>query len=111
MEQKKRKRRTDRNHAIYKIVVGKEFYIGVTVVDSGKKAEVSVNRRFVKHWSRRNDADRWAWKIYEALRRVERESVKLEVIEVVRGKAEAHVREREIIKRKKPTLNSDVRGA
>lgn len=107
MEQKKRKRRSDRNHAIYKIVVGKEFYIGVTVVDGTVNA--SLKRRFVKHWSRRTDKSRWAWKIYQALRRVSREDVKVELVEVVRGKKEAHVREREIIKRKRPTLNSDVR--
>ena len=107
MESKKRKRRSDRNHAIYRIVVEGEIYIGVTVVDGTVKA--SLKRRFSKHWSRRMDQSRWGWKIYEALRRIERESVKIEVVEVVRGKAEAHKRERDLIKVLGPTLNSDVR--
>jgi hypothetical protein len=107
MEQKKRKRRTDRNHAIYRIVVEGEVYIGVTVVDGTVKA--SLKRRFSKHWSRRMDQARWGWKIYEALRRIEREEAKVELVEVVRGKVAAHKRERDIIKQVGPTLNSDVR--
>ena len=107
MESKKRKRRSDRNHAIYKVVVGSEFYIGLTVVDGGLAA--SLKRRLSKHWYRRNDAARLSWKIYEAMRRIEREEAKIELVEVVRGKAEAHKRERDLIKALGPTLNSDVR--
>lgn len=107
MESKKRKRRSDRNHAIYRIEVNGEVYIGVTVLDGTVKA--SLKRRFCKHWSRRNDQSRWGWKIYEALRRIEREEAKVELIEVVRGKVAAHKRERDLIKLVGPTLNSDVR--
>lgn len=108
MEQKKRKRRSDRNHAIYKIVVEGEFYIGVTVVDGTVKA--SLKRRLGKHWSRsKTDRARWGWKIYKALRRIEREEAQIELVEVVRGKVAAHKRERELIKLAGPTLNSDVR--
>lgn len=107
MESKKRKRRTDRKHAIYRIVVGAEAYIGVTVVDGG--VVTSIKRRLNKHWYRRNDTTRWDWRIYSALRSVERDEPIVELIEVVRGKAEAHKRERELIKVLGPTLNSDVR--
>jgi hypothetical protein len=108
MESKKRKRRSDRNHAIYKIVVGEEFYIGVTVVDGTVKT--SLKRRLGKHWSRsRTDKARWGWKIYKALRRIEREEAHIELVEVVRGKVAAHKRERDLIKIEAPTLNSDVR--
>ena len=87
--------------------MGSEFYIGLTVVDGGLAA--SLKRRLSKHWYRRNDAARLSWKIYEAMRRIEREEAKIELVEVVRGKAEAHKRERDLIKALGPTLNSDVR--
>lgn len=107
MESKKRKRRSDRNHAIYRIVVGAEFYIGVTVIENG--AIASIKRRLVKHWRRRKDPVRKHWLIYKAFNKIEQHEATIELIEVVRGKAKAHKRERELIKRKKPTLNSDVR--
>lgn len=104
METKKRKRRKDRKHAIYRITVGKQSYIGVTVIDGG--VVTSIKRRYNKHWYRRNDPARWNWLIYEALRGVERHEPKLELIEIVRGKAEAHERERELVKKHKPLLNA-----
>lgn len=105
--ERKRKRRSDRNHAIYRIVIGAESYIGVTVIEKGVVA--SLKRRLNKHWYRRNDPMRWNWRIYEAMRSVERDEPIVELIELVRGKAEAHKRERELIKVYEPELNSDVR--
>lgn len=107
MDSKKRKRRTDRNHIIYRIEVAGKFYIGLTVV-SGNVTK-SLKCRISKHWHRRNDPKRLDWKIYKAFRKVEREDIDIEVVEIVRGKTEAHKREREIIRVLKPTLNSDVR--
>lgn len=107
METKPRKKRTDRNHAIYKVVIAGECYVGVTVVDGG--IVTSIKRRLNKHWYRRNDPTRWNWRIYEALRAVERNEATVVLLEVIRGKAAAHKRERELIKVIGPTLNSDVR--
>lgn len=107
MESKKRKRRTDRNHAIYRVTVGTKFYIGLTVINGN--VTKSLKSRISKHWHRRNDEARCTWAIYKALRRVTREEVTIELVEVVRGKAPAHKRERELIKSLGPTLNSDVR--
>lgn len=107
MDSKKRKRRTDRNHIIYRIEVAGKFYIGLTVVNGN--VTKSLKCRISKHWHRRNDPKRFDWKIYKAFRRVEREDIDIEVVEIVRGKTEAHKREREIIRVLKPTLNSDVR--
>lgn len=107
MESKKRKRRTDRNHVIYRIEVGTKFYIGLTVVNGN--VSKSLKCRISKHWHRRNDPKRLDWKIYKAFRKVEREAVSITLVEVVRGKTEAHKRERELIRTLKPTLNSDVR--
>ena len=107
MESKKRKRRTDRNHIIYRIEVGNKFYIGLTVVNGN--VTKSLKCRISKHWHRRNDPKRQDWKIYKAFRKVEREDVTISLVEVVRGKAAAHKRERELIKALGPKLNSDVR--
>lgn len=107
MESKKRKRRTDRNHAIYLITVGTKTYVGVTVLDG--PVVKSLQRRLNKHWYRREDPTRWEWAIYKALRRVERDEPVIEMLEKVRGKAAAHKRERELIKQIGPVLNSDVR--
>lgn len=104
MESKKRKRRSDRKHAIYKIVVASKTYIGVTVVDGG--VVTSIKRRLNKHWYRRNDATRWDWPIYAALRAVDRADPVVELLEVVRGKTEAHARERELVALHKPRLNN-----
>lgn len=104
MESKKRKRRKDRKHAIYKIVVASKTYIGVTVVDGG--VITSIKRRLNKHWYRRNDAQRWDWPIYAALRKMQREAVTVELLEVVRGKTEAHARERQLVAQHKPKLNN-----
>jgi hypothetical protein len=107
MVMKKRKKRVDRNHAIYLLTVGKKSYIGVTVVVGGVSKSLQV--RLNKHWYRREDPTRWDWAIYKALRRVERDEPTIVLLEVVRGKAEAHKRERELIKKLDPKLNSDTR--
>lgn len=109
MEQstKHRKKRKDRKHAIYRVTIEGEHYIGATVIVGtvGK----SLKARLAKHWYRRNDPTRYHWRIYAALRAVEREAASIELVEVVRGKALAHVRERELIKAFGPKLNTDTR--
>jgi hypothetical protein len=101
----KRKRRSDRNHAIYMLTCTKtrQKYIGITVVNG--KADASVRGRFNRHLSRANTQTK-DWRLCEALRKHGREGFTWEVLEVIRGKKAAHVRERELTRELKPRLNT-----
>lgn len=103
-----RKRRADRNHAIYELVcdVTGESYIGVTVVDG--TALRSVRGRFNRHVSRARTESKH-WYLCAALREHGRDGFTPYLLEVVRGKAAAHRRERELIRELRPQLNTDVR--
>ncbi len=100
-----RKRRTDRNHAIYELFceVTGDSYIGITVVDG--TALGSVRGRFNRHLSRANTESK-NWNLCEALRTYGREGFTPYLLEVVRGKTAAHARERELTTLLKPTLNT-----
>ena len=100
-----RKRRTDRNHAIYELFceVTGDSYIGITVVDG--TALGSVRGRFNRHLSRANTESK-NWNLCEALRTYGREGFTPYLLEVVRGKTAAHARERELTALLKPTLNT-----
>ena len=100
-----RKKRSDRNHAIYEIVCDatNESYIGITVVSGSALA--SVRGRFNRHMSRANTQDK-NWYLCEALRTHGRDGFTLYLLEVVRGKTAAHARERELIAELNPVLNS-----
>ena len=106
-ETTKRKRRTDRNHLIYSLTIGKREYIGVTVVN-GRSPAKSLNRRWQKHVQRAYAEDK-GWKLCAAIRRHGPEKFTVEVVQVVRGKAEAHKVERDLIRVRNPKLNTDVR--
>lgn len=103
-----RKRRADRNHAIYELYCDAtgESYIGVTVVDG--TALRSVRGRFNRHVSRARTESK-DWRLCEALREHGRDGFTPYLLEVVRGKAAAHRRERELIRELRPRLNTDVR--
>jgi len=105
-----RKKRSDRNHIIYKLESGKDFYIGVTA-----KTQTTVNRsaqvRFNKHVYRmRSEPDKGEWKLYASMLKKGAETFTVTILEVVRGKAPAHKRERQLIAELQPNLNSDTRG-
>lgn len=102
-----RKKRRDRTHIIYRISSGKDFYIGVTAKTASTVLR-SVKVRFNKHIYRSRSEDK-SWVLYEAMRERGVEDFVVEILEVIRGKSEAHTRERELIRRKRPTLNTDVR--
>ena len=110
MELKKqsRKKRTDRTHIIYMLQSGSDFYIGVTA-----KTESTVNKsaqvRFNKHVYRSRSEDK-SWALYECMRERGVDTFNLVVVDVVRGKTDAHKLERELIREHKPNLNTDVRG-
>jgi len=96
------KKRCDRNHVIYRMFIGDQSYIGLTVAN-GRAFGKAVKLRVQKHISRAMIEDK-DWSICEALRGAE--VVEYEVLEVIRGRKPAHQREREIIAEMAPTLNT-----
>jgi hypothetical protein len=100
-----RKRRSDRNHAIYELFCEAtgESYIGITVVSG--TALSSVRGRFNRHLSRANTETK-DWNLCAALRTYRREGFTPYLLEVVRGKTAAHARERELTLLLNPALNT-----
>lgn len=107
MIQTKRKRRSDTSHVIYSIAIGNREYIGVTIVNNRSPSK-SLHRRWQKHVQRAY-AEAKGWKLSAAIRKHGAEAFTVEVVQIVRGKAQAHAVERELIHKRKPKLNSDVR--
>ncbi len=103
----KRKTRSDRNHIIYSLAINGREYIGVTYVDKGR-VNASLTRRWQKHVRRALTEGR-DWNLCVAIRKHGPDKFHVGVLEIVRGKAAAHVRERELIRERKPKLNTDVR--
>ena len=103
----KRKPRSDRKHLIYSLAIGKQEYIGVTFVDKGR-VNASLTRRWQKH-VRRALTEGKDWKLCKAIRKYGPDRFIVSVVEVVRGKGAAHIRERELIRERRPRLNTDVR--
>ena len=104
-----RKKRADRNHIIYELVVNGLNYIGVTA-----KTESTVNKsvlsRAAKHFYRAKTEDK-NWLLCAELRKLNsKDEILVYVHEVIRGKAAAHKREVEIRRMVKPVLNTDTRG-
>lgn len=99
-----KKKRSDRNHVLYRLWVGDETYIGLTVAQ-GQAYLRSVKVRVQKHLSRAKQEQK-DWNLYAALRENEGITVQYEVLEVVRGRKPAHQRERQLIAEYAPTLNT-----
>lgn len=106
MQQTKRKPRSDRMHVIYQVTctATNERYIGLTVC-AGNTPKKAVEGRWKRHVTRALRHDK-GWKLCEAIRTHGPEAFLVEVLEKVRGKAQAHVREREITKAIDATLNT-----
>lgn len=96
------KKRCDRNHVIYRMTIGDQSYIGLTVAN-GRAFAKAVKLRVQKHISRAFKEDK-DWSICEVIRSAE--VVEYEVLEVVRGRKPAHQREREYIREYQPSLNT-----
>ena len=105
-----RAKRTDRNHIIYQIVGPEGSYIGVTAKTESTVLK-SVRARIAKHFYRaKTETKQWA--LCELLRGYSsKEEIDVRVLEIVRGKTEAHSRERELIRELRPFYNTDKRGA
>ena len=101
-----RKKRSDRNHVIYKVtcVDTDDSYIGLTVA-RGQAYLRSVKVRWQKHVSRALCEDK-NWGMCVALREVSDCDWTYEIVEIVRGRKNAHARERELIAKFEPTLNT-----
>ena len=106
MQQTKRKRRSDRSHVIYQVtcVATGEKYIGLTVC-AGSTPKKAVEVRWKRHVTRAHNEGK-SWKLCEAIRQFGAEAFAVEILEKVRGKAHAHVREREVTKEIGATLNT-----
>lgn len=104
-----RKKRSDRNHIIYELVVNGQNYIGVTAKTESTVIK-SVRARAAKHFYRAKTETK-NWLLCAALRELaSKEEIEIRVHEIVRGKAEAHRREVEIRRAVRPVLNTDTRG-
>lgn len=103
---KRRKKRSDRNHIVYKLQVRNLTYIGVTYVEKGTTR--SLRRRWQKH-IRRALTEQLDWSLCKAIRKYGPDKFQVEILEVVRGKTNAHNVEREYIRELRPKLNTDRR--
>ena len=104
-----RKKRSDRNHIIYELIVNGLNYIGVTAKTESTVLK-SVKSRAAKHYYRATKEHK-DWALCVALRELNcKDEIEIRVHEIVRGKAAAHKREVELRRQLKPVLNTDVRG-
>tara|TARA_B100000029_G_scaffold283066_1_gene276905 strand:- start:194 stop:547 length:354 start_codon:yes stop_codon:yes gene_type:complete len=104
-----RKRRNDRNHVIYQITgPNGEKYIGVTFARR-RAWKRSAKIRWEAHVRNALDYDRQNL-LSVAIREHGVENFSREVLEIVRGKQNAHDRERELIKLIQPELNMEGMG-
>lgn len=103
---RKRKPRSDRMHVIYRLTCKTtgEAYIGLTVC-AGNTPKKAVEGRWQRHITRAFTQGK-DWALCSAIRQHGPEAFMVEVLEKVRGKAQAHQREREITKAIGATLNT-----
>ena len=104
-----RKKRVDRNHIIYELVINGLNYIGVTAKTESTVLK-SVRARAAKHFYRAKTENK-DWLLCEALRSLnDKSEIEIHVHEIIRGKAAAHRREVELRRQITPALNTDIRG-
>ena len=101
-----RKKRSDRNHVIYQVtcVDTGDTYIGLTVAQ-GQAYLRSVKVRWQKHVSRAKCENK-DWKFCKALRKLAECEWNYEILDIVRGRKNAHQTEREYIAEYEPSLNT-----
>jgi hypothetical protein len=101
----KRKRRSDRNHVIYCITntVTNEQYLGIAGMTGTVKR--TLKRLMQKHLQRAMAEDKTLG-LCKSLRKYGPVAFTYGVVEIVRGKKEAHARETELIKIHNPALNT-----
>ena len=101
-----RKKRSDRNHIVYEIInlLTGASYIGVTAA-IGRRFQYSAKLRLQKHFSRAKCENK-NWNFCKALRQLADCQWQYEVLDVVRGRKNAHQAERELIGFFEPSLNT-----
>lgn len=104
-----RKRRSDTNQVIYEIVCKStgDRYIGMTY-SRGRAFLGSAKKRFAAHLSNARCGRETL--LYDAIRERGEKMFSVRVLEVVRGKKQAHQRETELIKTLLPELNMESMG-
>ena len=108
-KQAPRKRRSDRTHIVYMLVVNGLRYVGVTAKTETTVLK-SVRSRAAKHFYRAKTETK-TWALCSALRSLNsKEDIEICVLELLRGKALAHRREVELRRELRPELNTDCRG-
>ena len=109
LEKPTRKKRVDRNHIVYELVVNGKNYIGVTA-KTETTVKKSVKARAAKHFYRAKTEGK-DWLLCAELRKLnDKNEIEIKIHAVIRGKAEAHKEEVKIRRAVKPMLNTDVRG-
>ena len=104
-----RKKRSDRSHIVYELVVPRGNYIGVTAKTESTVAK-SVRVRANKHFYRARTEGK-DWILCVALRELaSKDDIEIVVHAIVRGKAQAHKEEVQIRRAVRPNLNTDTRG-
>ena len=104
-----RKKRSDRTHIVYMLVVNGLRYIGVTAKTESTVLK-SVRARAAKHFYRAKTETK-DWALCNALRSIaDRNEVEVCVLAIVRGKAAGHAEEIRLRRELRPTLNTDTRG-
>ena len=93
-------------HVIYKVTClpTDQEYIGLTVC-AGNSPQKAVAGRWQRHVTRALRHQK-GWKLCEAIREFGPDNFFVEVVEKVRGKAQAHQRERELTKILQTDLNT-----
>tara|TARA_Y100001970_G_scaffold23041_2_gene26942 strand:- start:5051 stop:5452 length:402 start_codon:yes stop_codon:yes gene_type:complete len=104
-----RKRRNDRNHVIYQLTAPNgERYVGITFA-RGRAFKRSAKIRWEAHVRNALDYDRQNL-LSVAIREQGIDGFRREVLEIIRGKQNAHNRERELIAATQPELNMEGMG-
>lgn len=103
----KRKRRTDRNHVLYYIehVTTGNFYIGIAAVNFKGNVMRTLHRRMQKHVQRAFTENK-SWGLCKALRTHGPDKFGYGVLDVIRGKKDAHAMETLLINLWQPKLNT-----
>jgi len=104
-----RKRRNDRNHIIYQLTAPNgDRYVGITFA-RGRAYKRSAKIRFEAHVRNANEYNLENL-LSHSIREHGAENFKKEILEIVRGKQNAHDRERELIAVFQPELNMEGMG-
>ena len=104
-----RKRRNDRNHIIYLLTAPNgDRYVGITFARA-KAYKRSVKIRFRAHTRNANEYGHVNL-LSHSIREHGADNFKKEILEIVRGKQNAHDRERQLIAALQPELNMEGMG-